>query len=947
MLPETGPPPEESISESNNASETPDNDSFQYAGHNGDKDSDSSFKNEGGEVTDNGGPASLDQLEDLRENGIGSKAPEPPEQRPEAVAPEAEEVPPMPVEASVEGAGQTQIRTGQATWKTKDDDRPVNVTGYYGEMDGRQFVTIEGSTTGVPLDELEYPSKEPQGQIISDTEVSPPPPPASQPVIEEPIEETVDLPPLSPEVIAGAQAAVNARNEAPIPETLPADHQPGLRERLFGNIRGVFGGRAKEDTTPVSVAPPPQPEPEQPVWQPPTAPIEPAETPAVEPAIAPTENEETPVVPPPPEQTETPIEEPRVQPEVHRTIEDEVQEKYNALEHGGEVKIGRTNYKVDKIDAEQVGNEQIVRIKLVKSNGETWYRYGHEIKAELEKQVIDERKDATREAEKAAQEQAREEVKKAKEAEKEAKRTQGENKEAEKDRYQQEATRRRETFEERIDAKREELESGKRTHGLMFIEGKQYRFSKFDPEKTDPYAFTDENHQIHHFSTKVINAALGSELTKEDQAALENLKPESRVGQIAGRTLEQVSKGAKQLIETAEKNQVGSFLVRQANAFLNKFDYRDKEKGWYAAGIAVGAGTNVALTAFAPFLAHGPGRILRSAAFSGVLLGVSKGANIFRSVSMNKILSNFGIEDKVERQNYASQFDQAFRLLGSGGEEGYHEAMKKISAEIFTKYGNSQSKTDVEGTAATLSSEELQKRIESLSTKFKNLNNGIRSFSAGLSVGTIGATGFFGLEKFVSHAFDKIPHLGVLGGKPGVPGVPRPSTPTPGVPEHTPTPGVPEPTPTPEVPDHTPGIPDQTPEPGVPAPEIPGLHDILANPDYAHTLEIQQGDTVGSILTNSGYDIDWGSDNAAVFGAHIQANYDMLSNMHDNIAATGMSVEDFPTQAEINTLVAQASAGDPVAMHQLTETMHWIPAGGNFVVLSPEAIELVNNTQGG
>src|SRR3990167_6014215 len=44
--------------------------------------------------------------------------------------------------------------SGGLTWSNADYDAPINVTGYLGEQNGRHFFSIEGSTTGVPLDEI-------------------------------------------------------------------------------------------------------------------------------------------------------------------------------------------------------------------------------------------------------------------------------------------------------------------------------------------------------------------------------------------------------------------------------------------------------------------------------------------------------------------------------------------------------------------------------------------------------------------------------------------------------------------------------------------------------------------------------------------------------------------------------------------------------------------------
>ncbi|MBI2031612.1 MAG: hypothetical protein HYT08_03255 [Candidatus Levybacteria bacterium] len=63
------------------------------------------------------------------------------------------------------------VKTGGATWKMKDEDRPIVVTGYKGKgPDGRDYVSIEGSETGIPLDEIEYPkeSQETEGEVTND-----------------------------------------------------------------------------------------------------------------------------------------------------------------------------------------------------------------------------------------------------------------------------------------------------------------------------------------------------------------------------------------------------------------------------------------------------------------------------------------------------------------------------------------------------------------------------------------------------------------------------------------------------------------------------------------------------------------------------------------------------------------------------------------------------------
>lgn len=510
--------------------------------------------------------------------------------------------------------------------------------------------------------------------------------------------------------------------------------------------------------------------------------------------------------------------------------------------------------------------------------------------------------------------------------------------------------------DEDIATKLEEFKTDDRKRGTVRFGEQELTYQRFDgSEKPEPYVFKEKGTGAElSLSEADVQGIIRDELGLESKVIEDSEKFGARAKEKlaqTGRSLQEVSERAASLLTSAKESKVGGFLLEQGKAFLNKFDPRDKEKIPYFAGIAAGAGSNVALTYFTPFLAFGPGRLVRSAAFSGVMLGVSKGANVFRHMSMNKVLSNFGVEDKAERTTYSKQYDEAFKLLSKSNEEEYSEAMKKLSTDIFAKHGNAQNGSNVEGAAAHITAEELQKRIESLSTKYQKLNNQIRSFSAGLSAGSIGAT----LGVGVTNLF--LERVGVGSGEmsPGD---------SPGGVEDVGDDG------TEDISDGISdqgegtlqttdgeggGVTDGTAEgDGIadadqpPPPEIPTtINEVLANPELVNSVEISQGDTIGQLLTDGGYDIDWGPDNAQVFGAHIEANYDMLQGMNEQVAAAGISVEDFPTQGEISTLVSQARAGDAVAMHRLTEAMHWIPTGGEFTILSPEAVELINNPQGG
>lgn len=54
-----------------------------------------------------------------------------------------------------------EFRLGPATWRNQENDTPVIVTGYLGKgQDGRDYVKVEGSATGHPLDEIQYSTVE-------------------------------------------------------------------------------------------------------------------------------------------------------------------------------------------------------------------------------------------------------------------------------------------------------------------------------------------------------------------------------------------------------------------------------------------------------------------------------------------------------------------------------------------------------------------------------------------------------------------------------------------------------------------------------------------------------------------------------------------------------------------------------------------------------------------
>lgn len=63
---------------------------------------------------------------------------------------------PVTAEMVKEAAEPYNFQTGKAVWQHGDYSQPVNVVKYLGKYNGRDYVQVEGTNTGVPMDEITY-----------------------------------------------------------------------------------------------------------------------------------------------------------------------------------------------------------------------------------------------------------------------------------------------------------------------------------------------------------------------------------------------------------------------------------------------------------------------------------------------------------------------------------------------------------------------------------------------------------------------------------------------------------------------------------------------------------------------------------------------------------------------------------------------------------------------
>ncbi len=216
---------------------------------------------------------------------------------------------------------------------------------------------------------------------------------------------------------------------------------------------------------------------------------------------------------------------------------------------------------------------------------------------------------------------------------------------------------------------------------------------------------------------------------------------ESQRGQAASeRILAAVRKGGEtggsfrqSLKDLCEKTLPTRFAYRQASAFLNKFQWADKEKGWWVAGMATGAIWTGGITVIAPVLHFGPGRLVNSLAIAGVNVGSSWALNRFRLASITKTLGNY-IEDKGQLKETAQAFDKAFRLIRGGDKEAFEKEIERLSDKVASGGGL---RDEIQENMRSTMTEKMLGTGE----KYKLAQNSVRSFAAGLSVGTIGVAG--------------------------------------------------------------------------------------------------------------------------------------------------------------------------------------------------------------
>lgn len=118
-------------------------------------------------------------------------------------------------------------------------------------------------------------------------------------------------------------------------------------------------------------------------------------------------------------------------------------------------------------------------------------------------------------------------------------------------------------------------------------------------------------------------------------------------------------------------------------------------------------------------------------------------------------------------------------------------------------------------------------------------------------------------------------------------------------------------------------------------------NELSANEGFSQTNTIAPGETFGHLLSKTDNALTWGASDAEVFGAHIAANYDLLTQTWGLASEAGVipEGEHFPLSLnELNNLIELAENGDTEAIKKLRLALKWIPANEKFTLLSKDGV---------
>lgn len=461
-----------------------------------------------------------------------------------------------------------------------------------------------------------------------------------------------------------------------------------------------------------------------------------------------------------------------------------------------------------------------------------------------------------------------------------------------------------------------------------------------------PAAADDKEPTVAERSAKIDQLIKEAQTKKETQA--EPVVPETPVEKAPRRSSRLVSAAERARAKTAEKLRAaalktpgGKFLYRTAEGYLNNFDWRDKNKVAWVAGIATGFGTNTALNIVLP----GVGSLVNSAASTAATHLFSAGINYARIRSIERIIRtnvkalNSGNLKTVDVVSFRNQYDKASQLLGKGGLEVYQAEMARISNDLLKKLGLEPDEKH------QYLVESLSQELQQKTFKYRKANERVRSFAAGMKVGAVtqGITDrFFNVENFVKDRISgpEAPNLGIGEGTPTEVGPNLSQEQIDLIREIHQDPEAWK-TFTSLTPEQWEDVgrlyeAGRLAEAGI---DAHPLIDQLASSEIGNLVETHRGDTVSSVLENNGHQVTWTASDADLFGGHIIANHDLLDQMQQKVIDTGISAEAVPTDQEVLTLMEQARGGDAVALHKLQQALYWIPADERFRVLSPNEIE--------
>lgn len=117
------------------------------------------------------------------------------------------------------------------------------------------------------------------------------------------------------------------------------------------------------------------------------------------------------------------------------------------------------------------------------------------------------------------------------------------------------------------------------------------------------------------------------------------------------------------------------------------------------------------------------------------------------------------------------------------------------------------------------------------------------------------------------------------------------------------------------------------------------LLDQLNDGSLGESVTIKKGDSISSILTNAGFQLNYQPQDSFILGVHVLANGKFLKESLEKIQSSGLSTPTLPEPEEIIVLAKDGNGGNTEAYHKLLTLLTFLPVGSKLRIFSPQQVD--------